>query len=69
MSARDYFMKTVKCCKDARLQCLSKMNCEDDIVIGNPALPGVFTIKGNPLYLEFINQAKNIPVVLPSFPY
>ena len=35
----------------------------------NPALPGskVISIIKDPLNLEFLNQAKNIPVVLPSF--
>ena len=34
----------------------------------NPALPGNKTLKVNPLNLEFLNQAKNVPVVLPSSP-
>ena len=31
---------------------------------GNPAFPEVFPIQVNPLNLEFLNQAKNISMVL-----
>ena len=44
--------------------------CFTTTLAENPALPGNHTIhiKHNPLSQEFLNQTKNIPVVLSSSP-